>query len=116
MFENYWKLLNLHLQLHGICSVVALASTLFFITLNALTFMSFVSFGTRIFGDKTLPLPIHLFKLIMNGYYLSSLGFISIRVGLTIHGSSFKIRHLVAEEILKLNNTINRLNIVLYYS
>ena len=50
--------------------------------------MTFVSFGMHIFGDKTLQLPVHLFKLIMNGSYLSSLGL--IRVGLTMHGSSFK--------------------------
>ena len=30
--------------------------------------MSFASFGTYIFGDKTLQLPVHLFKLIMNRY------------------------------------------------
>ena len=52
--------------------------------------MTFVSFGMHIFGDKTLQLPVHLFKLIMNGSYLSSLGLILIRVGLTMHGSSFK--------------------------
>ena len=32
-----------------------------------LAFMFFVSFGTHIFGDKTLQLPVDLFKLIMNG-------------------------------------------------
>ena len=46
--------------------------------------MYFVSFGTHIFGDKTMQLPVHLSKLIMNGY-LSSTGFKSIRVGLTMH-------------------------------
>ena len=30
--------------------------------LNASTFVSFVSFGTHDFGDKTLQLPAHLFK------------------------------------------------------
>ena len=29
--------------------------------------MSFVSFGTHIFADKTLQLPVHLSKLIING-------------------------------------------------
>ena len=48
----------------SICSVIVLASSLFVIILNALTFMSFVSFGKYIFGDKTLQLPVHLFKLI----------------------------------------------------
>ena len=41
-----------------------------------------------------------------------------------MHGSLFKNRHLVrletlasrAKELLKLNNTINRLNTILYYS
>ena len=28
--------------------------------------MSFVSFGTRIFGDETLQLPVHLFELIVS--------------------------------------------------
>ena len=41
-------------------------------------------------------------------------------VGLTMHGSSFKNRHFVAKDSLKLNNTINtsliKLNIILYYS
>ena len=84
-----------------------------------LSFMSFVSFGTHIFGNKTLQLPMHLFKLIMNGKYLSSTVSYQIRVGLTRHGSSFKNRHFVqscAKDSLKLNNTINRLNIILYYS
>ena len=29
--------------------------------------MSFDVFGTHMFGDKTLQLPVRLFKLIMNG-------------------------------------------------
>ena len=43
----------------------------------------------------------------------------SLRIGLTLHGSLFKNKHFVlsrAKELLKLNNTINRLNIILYYS
>ena len=56
----------------------------------------------------------------MNGYYLSSTGLRSIRVGLNMHGSSFKYSHFVARKALKLNNTINtcliRLNIILHYS
>ena len=60
----------------------------------------------------------------MNEYYLSSAGFKSIRAGSTMHGSSFKNRHFVpseilatsAKELLKLNNTINRLDFILYYS
>ena len=67
--------------------------------------MSFVSFGMHIFGDKTLQ--HHLSKLIMNVQYLSSTGFKSMRVGLIIHGSSFNDAHLVAKELLKLNNPIN---------
>ena len=47
--------------------------------------MSFVSFGTHNFGDKTLQLPLQLFELMMNKY-LSSKGFISAGVGLTMHG------------------------------
>ena len=86
--------------------------------------MSFVSSGTHIYGDKTSQLPVHIFKLIMNEYYLSSAGFKSISVGSTMHGSSFKNRHFVpseilptsAKELLKLNNTINRLEFILYYS
>ena len=59
----------------------------FFIILNALTFMPFVFFSEHlILGDNTLELPLHLSKLIMNGYYLSSTEFKSIIVGLTIHG------------------------------
>ena len=86
-FELHVVLLNLHLQSHAICFVIFLASILFVIILNALTFMSFVSFRTHIFGDKTLRLLIHLFKLITNRSYLSSTGFKSIRVGLTVHSS-----------------------------
>ena len=52
-FELHVVLLNLYLQSHKIC------------TLNALTFI--FSFGTHIFGDKTLKFPAHLFKLMMNG-------------------------------------------------
>ena len=51
-------------------------------------------FGTDIFGDKALQLPLHLSKLIMNGYHSSSIGFKSI--GLTMHGSSFRDRHFFA--------------------
>ena len=78
--------------------------------------MSFVSFGTHNFGDKTLQIQVHLFKLIMNGEYLSSTGFISTTVGLKMHGSSFKNRHFVRSATCakELNNTIN-LNIFLYY-
>ena len=47
--------------------VIAIASSLVVIILNALTFMSFISFGTHIFGDKTLQLQVHSSKLIMNG-------------------------------------------------
>ena len=57
--------------------------------------MSFVSFGTRIVGDMTLQLPVHLLKLILTEQYLGSTGFISIRVDLTMHGSSFKDRHFL---------------------
>ena len=66
--------------------------------LNALTFTSFVSFGTHIFDDKTLELPVHISKLIINGQYLSSTGFKLIRVGLTMHGSTFEDRHLVGKD------------------
>ena len=41
------------------CSVIALASSLLVIIINALTLMSFVSFGTHIFGDKILQLPVN---------------------------------------------------------
>ena len=62
---NY--MLYLHeLQSHEICSFIALASFLFVIILSALTFMSFVSFWRYLFGDKTLELQVHVFKLIMN--------------------------------------------------
>ena len=40
--------------------VTSLASFLFVIILNALKFMSFVPFGTHIFEDKTLQLPVDL--------------------------------------------------------
>ena len=46
--------------------VIDLALFLFSVMLNALTLMSFVSFGTHIFGDKTLQHPVHLLKQIMN--------------------------------------------------
>ena len=65
---------------------------------------------------KTLRLPVHSFTLIKNGYHLSSTGFIWVRVGLTMHGTSFKNEHSVRKDSLKVNNTINRLNITLYYS
>ena len=92
---------------------IALASSLFVIILNALTFMSFVSFETHIFGDKTLQLPVYLYKLITNGSFLSSVGFISKRVCQIMHGSSFENRRFVAKDSLKLSNTIN---IILYHS
>ena len=41
--------------------------------------MSLVSFGTYPSGDKTLLFPVHLFKLIVNGQYLSSTLFTPIR-------------------------------------
>ena len=52
--------------------------------------MSFASFGTNIFGDKTLQLPVHLSKTTMNGYCLSSKEFQSV-----MHGSSFNDSRLV---------------------
>ena len=60
--------------------VIVLTPFLFVIILNPLIFMSFVSFRTHIFGDKTLQLPVHFSKLIMNGYYLTSTAPKSIRV------------------------------------
>ena len=39
---------------------------LFVIILNALTCRSFVSFGTNMFGEKTLQLPVYLFNLIIS--------------------------------------------------
>ena len=68
--------------------------------------MSFVSFGTHIFGDKTLQFPVHLFKLIMNGQYASSTWSISIIVGINMHGSSIHNRHFVASDSLQ--NILNR--------
>ena len=47
--------------------VIALASSLSVIILYDFTFMSFVSIGTHISGDKTFHLPVHFLKLIMNG-------------------------------------------------
>ena len=48
---------------------------------------------------------------------LSSIVFISISVGLVVHGSLFKDIHLVVEDLHKLNNAINtcliNLNIIL---
>ena len=79
-----------HLQSHGILFVIVLAYFLFVIIVNALTFMSFASFGTNIFGDKTLQLPVHLSKITMNGYCLSSKEFQSV-----MHGSSFNDSRLV---------------------
>ena len=50
---------------------------------------------------------LHLSKLIMNGSYLSSMGFKSIKVGLAIHGSELQDIDLVPKDLLKLNDTIN---------
>ena len=44
---------------------IALPSFLFVIILSFLKFIYF--FETHLFGDKTLQLPLHLSKLIMNG-------------------------------------------------
>ena len=57
----------LEIQLQSFCTYDNTYDNCDTIILNALTFMSFVSFGTHIFGDKTLQLPVHLPKLIMNG-------------------------------------------------
>ena len=65
-FKLHVVLLSLHLQSHEICSNIALGSFLLVIILNGLTFMSFVSVGTHIFGEKALKITVHLFKLIMN--------------------------------------------------
>ena len=62
--------------------------------------MSFVSFGTNSFGDKTCALlvAVHLSKLIRDRHYLSLTGFKSIKVALNMHASSFN------EKLLKLNS------------
>ena len=69
--------------------------------------MSFVSFGTHIFGNKTLQTPVHLLKLIINEKYLSS----------TMHGSSFQNRYFVrlATHSKELNNTINPKTILYHF-
>ena len=54
---NY--MLGLHLQSYEICFAIVLVSFLFVAILNALTFMSFVSFRTHIFGNKILQLLVH---------------------------------------------------------
>ena len=87
----YYSIYDLNYMLFIIIIIIIVVASFLLVTiLNALTFMPFVSFGTYIFGDKRLQLPLHLSKQIMNGYYLSSTGFKLIRVGLTRHGSSFK--------------------------
>ena len=56
---------NLHLQSHETCFIIVLASFLFVIMLNTLTFMSSALFKTHIFVDKSLAelqLPQHLSK------------------------------------------------------
>ena len=58
-FELHIVLLNLHLQLHEICSLSVFVLFLFAIVLNALKFMSFVSFGTNVFTDKTFQRSLH---------------------------------------------------------
>ena len=60
------------------------------IILNILTFISFALFGAHIFEQN-----------------LSSSGFKSIRKSLIIYGSLFNDTHLVAKDLLKLNNTTN---------
>ena len=112
--ELHFVLFNLLLQLHDIWFTMTLASFLFCCLLKCLKFMSFVFFEQIFFGDKTLPIPIHLSQLFMNGYYWSSTGFKSRRVCLTIHGLSFKDIDFIrsetlstrAKELLKINNTI----------
>ena len=111
--------MNLDLQSQEIQSVIAVASFLFVIILNALTLMFFVSFRRPIFGDKTLQIPLRLSTLIMNGYYLSSTGFKSTRAGLKMHASPINDTHSVwsatrAKELLKLSNAINTCLIKLY--
>ena len=59
LFELLVVLLNLHLQSHEICFVIALASFLFIIILNVLLC---VSFATHIFGGKTSQIPVHLYN------------------------------------------------------
>ena len=85
--------MNLYLQLHEICFTSVLVLFIFVIILNTLTFISFVSFGICIFGDKTLQLPLHLSKSIINRQYLSSIAFKLLTVCITMHDSSFKERH-----------------------
>ena len=55
----------------------------------------------------------------MNGQYLNSTGFKSTRVGQILLGSLFNDTHLVAKDLLKLNNAINTCSIsqviILYY-
>ena len=93
-------LLGFYLQSHKICFIIVLASFLSVIKLNTLTCMCFVLLRTYIFGYKILKLPVHLSRLTMNGYYLSTTGFKSIKSRLTMHVSSFKDRHFVAKELL----------------
>ena len=66
-----------------------------------------------------LQLPIHLFKLITNGQYLTSTEFESMRVGL-IHRPLFNDTPLVGKGLIKFNNAVNisliSLNIISYYS
>ena len=56
---------------------------------------------------KSLQLPLNVSRLIMNGQQLSSIGFKSIKAGLSIHGSLFNDINSVAKDPLKLNNAIN---------
>ena len=55
----------------------------------------------------------------MNGHYLSSTGLKSIRLGLTMHGSSINDTQLVDKDSLNVNNALNtrliRLNVILYH-
>ena len=69
--------------------------------------MSFDSFGTHIFGDQTLQLPVHLLKLIMNGY-LSSIRFKSNAWFITEKQTFCSVRDFsyTEKELLKLKNTM----------
>ena len=118
----YVVLLNLHLQSHEMFFIIVLASFLFVIILNTLTFMSFVIFRTHIFGDETLAalqLPLHLSYLFMNGKYLSLTRFKSIRKDLIINGSLFNEIHLLTKDSPEHNKTVKicliRQSIILYY-
>ena len=105
-FELHFLSSSLHLKSHEIGFLNIFASLAIDIILNKFDILNIFLFYLEHTFSRVLQLTLYLSRLTINAQQWSSLGFKSMRVGLSKHGSLFNDMHFVANNPLKLNNAM----------